>query len=219
MKESPYALKNAALKSRPNQITLSLSVRELRKDAWLTDREIYAFLMKLKHYLKSNQVKINGLNDPAYLTGLHISNTHMKTEPFVEIICSNGNHWVCIAAGLNRSTADISLYDSLPRREIDPQLGSLCSLISVNERLQKGFLTFEVKNIQNQKKNFCGYYALAFAMALCLGLDPELLEFNENELREHFIGIMFKNKDMSMFPFTYKGLVYNTMVTHLFYKT
>lgn len=205
--------------SKNDSISLTLSEQELRKDAWLTDREVYGFLLKLKEYLKSNQIKMNGLNDPAYLTGLLISKNHVRTEPFVEIICSNENHWVCVAVGLNQSNVDISLYDSLSRREIDAHLGSLCSLISVKERLQKGFLTFEVQNTQKQRKNYCGYYALACAMALCLGLDPEYLEFNENELREHFIGIMLKNKSMSMFPYRFKSRVYETMKPRLYFKT
>ncbi len=119
---------------------------------------------------------------------------------------SNSNHWVCVASGLpmeptNEPDVDIFLFDSIPRTHIDAQLGTTCALMLNQDRLRnKSNLTFRIQKVQEQKSDLCGYYALANAMALCLGLDPEMLVFNESDLREHFISVMYDQKPLSMFP-------------------
>jgi len=90
---------------------------------------------------------------------------------------------------------DLSLFDSMSRRSIDPQLGTLTSLICERSMLAKGYLTYRV---------FYGYFALANAMALCIGLNPEDLVFTETDLRDHFIRIMYHDAAISMFPYMEK---------------
>ena len=95
----------------------------------------------------------------------------------------------------------IGLFDSNRRSSIDVQLGTSCSLILERERLGKGYITFKLRKTQIQRQSLCGYFALANAMAFCNGLDPEMLIFNERELKEHFIQIIYHDKNISMFPY------------------
>ena len=50
----------------------------------------------------------------------------------------------------------------------------------------------------------CGYYAVANVFALLLGMRPEELAFNETAPRAHFIDVVFNNKEITMFPHTFK---------------
>ncbi len=164
------------------------------------------FLLKLKEYNSNHGIKVNGLTDPALIASLPLRDDYARPNKFIEVVMSNSNHWVCVASGLPMDPADgpdvdISLFDSMPRTYIDAQLGTTCALMVSQDRLRnKSHLTFRVPTVQEQKSDLCGYYALANAMALCLGLDPEMLVFNESDLREHFISVMFDQKPMSMFP-------------------
>jgi hypothetical protein len=192
-----------------------LSERELREDEWLSDREIYAYLNKIREYLNANNIEFQGLNDPTVLTALRTDNLNMRQENFVEVLNSNNNHWVCVAAGLNIGDEDLCLFDSMSRREIDTQLGTTCSLITVLPRLEKGHLIFRIQKVSKQRATFCGYFALANAMALCLGLDPETLIYDENRLRDHYISIIYHNHPVAMFPYTVKHRTYKTSHSHL----
>lgn len=92
---------------------------------------------------------------------------------------------------------DGTIYDTLPRNEIEKSLGE--KLIKFNQNME---VNFKIGKLQIQKNNVCGYFACAIATALCFGLDPETIEFDEHEMKEHFINILYKKKKMSMFPFS-----------------
>jgi len=157
-----------------------------------------------------NDIEFQGLRDPTVLTALRINNINIRLENYVEVLNSNNNHWVCVSAGLNISNEDICLFDSMSRNVIDRQLGTTCSLITVLTRLEKGHLIFRNQKVSRQQGHFCGYFALANAMALCLGLDPESLIFDENQLQNHFINIVYHNQPMAMFPHRVKKRINKT---------
>ncbi len=198
-------------KPKPNRRPAGfLTEKQLRDGAWLTDIEIVAFLDKIKEFLEINNIVFQGLRDPTVLTALRTDNINMRKDNFVEVVFSNNNHWVCVAAGLNIADEDICLFDSMSRNVIDVQLGTTCSLLTVLPRLEKGHLIFRMQKVSRQRRNFCGYFALANAMALCLGLDPESLIFEENQLRNHFINIIYNNQPTAMFPHTFKQRINKT---------
>jgi len=198
-------------KPKPNRKPAGfLTEKQLRDGAWLTDIEIVAFLDKIKEFLEINNIVFQGLRDPTVLTALRTDNINMRKDNFVEVVFSNNNHWVCVAAGLNIADEDICLFDSMSRNVIDVQLGTTCSLLTVLPRLEKGHLIFRMQKVSRQRRNFCGYFALANAMALCLGLDPESLIFEENQLRNHFINIIYNNQPTAMFPHTFKQRINKT---------
>jgi hypothetical protein len=201
----------------PRKYPLLMTEKQLRNNEWLTDIEIEAFLYKMRDYLELNNITFRGLNDPVLITGLRINSINMRNEHFVEIVNSGNNHWVTISAGSQFDQHDICLFDSMPRQSIDTQLGTTASLLSHQSRLEKGHLIFQVQNVQSQKSDLCGYFALANAMALCVGLDPERLLFTENEIKNHFINIMFHNQNMSMFPYREKPGLRNKKNRHLIF--
>jgi len=212
--------KNKAKKAKLNDVRPAgfLTERQLRNGAWLTDREIVFFLSKIKEYFYTNNIEFQGLRDPTVLTALRTDNLNMRQDNFVEVLFSNNNHWVCVAAGLKIANEDLCLFDSMPRKKIDSQLGTTCSLISALTRLEKGHLIFKIQKVSKQRASFCGYFALANAMALCLKLDPESLIYDEDELRNHFINIIFYNQPIAMFPYTVKQRISKTAYNFLTFE-
>jgi len=97
----------------------------------------------MKEYFYTNNIEFQGLRDPTVLTALRIDN--MRQDNFVEVLLSNNNHWVCVAAGLNIANEDLCLLDSMSRRKIDSQLETTYSLISALTRLEKGHLIFKIQ--------------------------------------------------------------------------
>jgi hypothetical protein len=55
----------------------------------------------------------------------------------------------------------------------------------------------------------CGYFVLADAVALAVGFDPETLVFNQKQLIEHFIQVVYEGKPLAMFPCKFNK-AYNT---------
>ena len=172
-----------------------LTIKQLLNDAWLTDTEINLFLDLLRKEFKN----VNGLEDPLMIK--YFKN-NKKTEDFVRVMISNDNHWVCVAGGLYNGQEDVCLFDSSPRASIDHVLGQNIANVVTDRIKSKRFIRIRLLNTQKQQACFCGYFALANATALCYGLDPERILFNENEIRKHFIDCVYNGKKLSMFPHT-----------------
>jgi hypothetical protein len=81
------------------------------------------------------------------------------------------------------------LFDSMARSEIDDFLGQNTANILIAERKAKGYtcIVYRLQKTQKQKAYYCGYFPPFFVAAICYDLDPELLLFDEHELRKHFI--------------------------------
>ena len=47
----------------------------------------------------------------------------------------------------------------------------------------------------------CGVFAIAFAMAICSGRNPEELQFNVSVMRQHLFNCL-ERQQMSLFPAT-----------------
>ena len=216
-KNAKFVIPN--IETRP--VKLSLNEQQLRDGDWLTDIEISEFLVKLKEFNQAKKITVNGLNDPIYLSQSYLVNhTHQRKESFVEVIFSRGNHWICIESGiLNKDNEKgiISIFDSMSRTSIDNMLGTQCSLIVPTNFVKNNLLTFRVAKTQNQKFDFCGYFALAYAMAICLDINPENIYFDENDIRNHYIDVMLNNKQFSMFPYILKQKTYKKKPNYITY--
>ena len=69
-------------------------------------------------------------------------------------------------------------------------------LISTNvERVIK----VKIKRTQIQKKSLCGYFACAFATALCYKIDIETINFDIEKLTTHWLSCI-KTKKATSFP-------------------
>ena len=93
------------------------NIQRLLKGAWLTDNDIFAYLVLLKEKFP----QIGGLEDPIIL---QYSPKHIvKSEKYIRIvICHENSHWVCIQGLDNSKNGDLVLYDSCKRNEIDKTL-------------------------------------------------------------------------------------------------
>ena len=78
-----------------------------------------------------------------------------------------------------------------------PAVRALCKSI---ERSEIDILSMHFVNCDLQKNgNDCGLYAFANAVALCNGLNPAHLVYNQNEMRSHLMKCMEK-KEFTVFP-------------------
>ena len=117
---------------------------------------------------------------------------------------SNNNHWVCVAGGLQMENEDVCLYDSSPRYSIDSILGKNIANVVSDRVKSRGVIRVRLQNTLKQQECFCGYFALANATASCYGIDPEMILFDEYEIRQHFIDCVYNGKELCMFPYREK---------------
>ena len=178
-----------------------LTVNQLISGAWLTDTEINLFLELLRKQFKH----VNGLEDPLMITHENYMKKYFKSikkaDDFIRVMISNDNHWVCVAGGLYVEDEDVCLYDSSPRNGIDNVLGKNLANVVSDRVKSRGVIRVRLQNTQKQQASFCGYFALANATAVCYGIDPERILFDENQIRQHFIDCVYNGKKLSMFPF------------------
>ena len=179
--------------SLPNSF---MSQKKLLKGSWLSDVEINEFLRILRRQFPN----VNGLEDIAVL--YQRSEYIERTGDFVRVLLSDENHWVCVYGKEAEEEAVVHLYDSLSRTKIDECLGEqvLNFLpLSRNDQETRNMVKFFVKNTSKQKRDLCGYFALAYAAALCFEQDPEELVFNEKQIISHFLRCIL-TQNVRMFP-------------------
>ena len=82
---------------------------------------------------------------------------------------------------------------------------------------ERPIIKMRVQKTQKQRRSLCGYFACAFATALCNEIDIETLQFDENEMIKHWIRCI-KEKKASMFPHKLKTRVNNTLHQIIRYK-
>ena len=154
-------------------------------------------MLKLKRAFGSQY----GLEDPLLLR--HFPEGVSKKKQFIRVLHSNRDHWVVLTT-FHSNPYNAILYDSYHRKSLDAELQfTIKNTLCLNENDER--ITIEWRKTQMQSGRWqCGYYACANAMALCLGMRPEDLVLNESILREHFINVIFYNKDLVMFPHTLK---------------
>jgi hypothetical protein len=106
-------------------------------------------------------------------------------EKFVQIFYLP-DHWVVGTNIFSQSSHSIFWYDSLPkdfiRSEAVLQVSSLLRNDTVNQMLR-----FHIRNTDRQpdNTNLCGYYAIAFTVAICAGLDPTFIRFHPLRLVQY----------------------------------
>ena len=184
---------------KKKQNILAITSRErLLDDAWLDDRDIFNFMIRLKEIFPNWK----GLEDPIVIC--YTPEKIEKCHKFYRAMLSNKNHWIVVAGGLQIQGVDLCIYDSAYRDLVEKDLGQTISKYLLPEITNKGYIIFKVPRVSLQKRTFCGYFCLANITALCFDLDPEKLHFDELELREHYIQIVFESKPLTMFPFSSK---------------
>ena len=115
---------------------------------------------------------------------------------FLQILNMSGTHWLC-ASTVGCDPGIINLFDSLYTGSTTPQLlNELARMIHTDSPEM-------IINWQQCSKqvggNDCGLFALAFATALCHGLNPSSFFFSQGFMHAHLQKCMTEGK-MTMFP-------------------
>ena len=134
--------------------------------------------------------------------GLHSTNAlkegkkwRSTAEDFVQII-HDDSHWVC-AANRRCRPWEVKIFDSLHRGK--PSLTVKRQLATKMKTLHPKLTITMVHVQQQQGYNDCGLFAIAFAVALCNGLDPATLTFQQPAMRSHLKTCLVA-KTMTPFP-------------------
>lgn len=108
-----------------------------------------------------------------------------NTSRFVQIV-NVGDHWVCLTNKFSQRDDEVFVFNSMASPSGVSQLVVLLST-SLLRRYDddNANITFYVRNFQQQSQQtrLCGFYAAAAAIAICNGIDPTGLVFDEYVLQ------------------------------------
>ena len=178
----------------PEQNELGLTVSDLEQlvgGEWLTDKHINA-VNKLFH---KQFPSLNGFQDPITLASAYAYNSPSKN--FIQIVNISNNHWVC-ASNVLCMPGSVEVYDSKPSCSI----GAFVLHKQIAKILKTAEKSFEVKHVDVQRQrggSDCALFAIAYATTLCLGGDPHISRYVQNNLRAH-LAKCFQSQTITEFP-------------------
>ena len=119
--------------------------------------------------------------------------THM---PFVQILNGCANNWFTISTvGKQRTT--VKVFDSANMFVSFRNKEEIAALLCTPEKS----ITLQFMNVHRQVgSNDCGLYSLAYATALCNGIDPTACIFDQEEMRPHFFKCIMASRVLTPFP-------------------
>ena len=162
---------------------------------WLTDHDVYYFMQ----LLKAKFPLVNGLEQSNFFTS-KFAFVENPTQSFIRILNCN-LHWVTVA-GKNLDEK-IYIYDSMNRVSVSDDLGMQMDKMVVLPILQQPTIVIKVQKTQKQQLSWCGYFACAFATALCFEINVEAINFDIDQLIPHWLDCIEK-REASMFPYRIK---------------
>ena len=160
---------------------------------WLTDEDIISH----NRILKGDFPEIRGLESPNYFTKKNpfLNN---PTKEFVRILYCDNHHWITSSGHSGFGNTDVYIYDSMARKSVNSFLGDQFEKMMVLPKIDPS-IQISIQHTQIQKLSLCGYYACAFATAICLKIDLETIIFEEENLTAHWLSCI-KDKKVSMYP-------------------
>ena len=165
--------------------------KQILEGKWLNDKHINA----VNNLLQKQHPKVNGLQDPLLL--YERQQWRSSCDNFVQIICVARQHFVC-ASNINCPPGVVDVYDSLPSYSV--KSSTLRKQLAAIVRTDKP--AFQVRHIAVQRQSGttdCGLFSIAFAQALCAGVDPHLQAFDQQKMREHLY-LCFEEGEILPFP-------------------
>ena len=148
----------------------------------LTDAEIN-FAQSL---LKKQFPKLNGLASTLYQEKKTILSEASVQNKLQIIHCNSRQHWI-VASTLNCPLGEVKVYDSIfynCDQETEVIIANLfqCSPKKVRVKVARS---------QKQKGGSdCGVYAIAFAVAAALGINPSKLKLRQESMRAHLVSCL-----------------------------
>ena len=165
--------------------------KQILEGKWLNDKHINA----VNNLLQKQHPNVNGLQDPLLL--YERQQWRSSCDNFVQIICVARQHFVC-ASNINCPPGVVDVYDSLPSYSV--KSSTLRKQLAAIVRTDKS--AFQVRHIAVQRQSGttdCGLFSIAFAQALCAGVDPYLQAFDQHKMREHLY-LCFEEGEILPFP-------------------
>ena len=150
---------------------------------WLTDNHMFL----ANYVLKKEYPYAEGLQDTLLQQNL---SWDVPTGEFVQILHTEGNHWITISninvsdtPGFSANT--VNVYDSL-YKGISQETKSL-----IGEYHQGNKVKINIMNVQQQENDSdCGVFAIAFAKTILAGIDPTMEYFTN--ARSHLISSLIQ---------------------------
>ena len=192
-------------------ITLTQKDRDIILNGeWLNDNIINAAQCLMKH--DQDLLPVGSLQNPLLGQTLEFD---VVSDASVQILQSGGNHWITISTvGTKHPTVKVfdSLYNELPW-ETKLQIAAL--LQTKESTITLEFANVQVKTVtihiqllfmvvfpspQKQRNGAdCGVFAIAFAVAICNGQNPEELIFQIPKMCRHLSDCL-EDKQIRHFP-------------------
>lgn len=175
------------------------SVRRIREPSlMLSDNEIFAALKLLQHQFESDTRR--GFYDPQSMNAKRTKKFAFRVaypQRFLQIIHNGQMHWLTLSNFRSfNPTNQVQAYDSLPvestytnNRTIET---CLQKILSSSDKSSGGSsstsTTIEccIEPVQRQSDaTMCGLFAIAYAVDLCLDIDPTTSVYDESQMRMH----------------------------------
>ena len=118
-------------------------------------------------------------------------------ENFVQIVNISNDHWICLSNKLS-SPGVVEVFDSKPHYTFNSFVlrEQVAVILKTKEK------SFELRHIDVQRQNGsadCALFAIAFATTLCMGEDPHISNYRQEEMRLH-LAYCFQGQKMLPFP-------------------
>ena len=160
---------------------------DIQKGKWLTDEHIHL----AQTLLRAQFPNINGLQCP-----LLSENDAFDAQPHeaLQIHFVAGNHWVASSS----FGQEVTVYDSKYSGKLHPSL--IHQLARIYRSLQTDedgdlMLQINVPTVQQQFGSCdCGLFAIAFALHLAMGDDPQHILFEQSQMRSHLLKCFQKRR-------------------------
>ena len=106
-----------------------------------------------------------------------------EVTEFVQVININSCYWVAIST-VGVSAGCIQWLDCMHSSPSDESKKVIAGMMQYH----KSELVIQIMNVQRQRgSSDCGVFALALITAICFGLDPVSMFFDQKEMRKHLL--------------------------------
>ena len=180
-----------------NKYTLTLTDKaDIEGKELLNDKVIDAAQAIMKDQF--TDPKINGLQPTLYKQNVkHFKKVDKDMVQILHRGSSGSGHWLTTST-LGCPEGSINVYDSIYTDLDQDTKIQICNILRHTGKCIK----FQNIPVQHQVGGAdCGLFAIAFAVSLCNGLNPEKLIFNQDKMRQHLISCL-EAQFFSNFPFS-----------------
>ena len=158
-------------------------------ERWLNDKLIDA---GQKMLLKQYGDRVSGLQDVIKSRTLSMD---IEPSEFVQILNKSDSHWFTVST-IGCKPGVVNVYDSATKYTTHRNKEEIAALLHTTSDT----ITLQYMNVQHQYGGSdCGLFALAFATALCAGINPTACTFKQELMRNHFLSCINKGQ-IEQFP-------------------